>query len=122
MTTPAIFIDPLVTVADAASLLSLHRIEGLLVADEDGWYGIITTADIREKILFAHKDATSRTVREIMTACPATAQPSWPLGSCLSLMNRLGARCLPVEDQEGYIIGVVSPRESSDAIKYPPHN
>ena len=121
MTVPALFVDPVVNVARAATLLSENDLEGLLVADEDGWYGIVTTADIREKTLFAHKDSDTITVRDIMTPCPPTADPSWPLASCVSIMNRLGTRCLPVADQEGCIIAVVAPTATSDAIKYHPH-
>ena len=108
MTVPALFVDPVVNVAPAATLLSENDLEGLLVADEDGWYGILTTAD-------------TITVRDIMTPCPPTADPSWPLASCVSIMNRLGTRCLPVADQEGCIIAVVAPTAASDAIKYHPH-
>ena len=121
MTVPALFVDPVVSVAKAATLLSENDMEGLLVADEDGWYGIVTTANIREKTLFAHRDPESITVRDIMTPCPPTADPSWPLASCVSLMNHLGTRCLPVANPEGCIIGVVAPSATSDAVKYRPH-
>ena len=119
--TPALFVDPLLSVARAATLLSERQMEGLLVADEDGWYGIVTTADIREKALFAHQDPDMITVRDIMMPCPPTANPVWPVASCVSLMDTLGTRCLPVADQEGFIICLVAPTESADSVKYPPH-
>jgi predicted transcriptional regulator len=108
MTSPAIFVDPFFTVNKAASLMYLRHIQGLVVADEDGWYGFITTTDIRDKVLFAHRDPETTIVQDIASAPLASANPAWSVGYCAFKMIAVGAQCLPVADQRGRIIGIVS--------------
>lgn len=108
MSSPAIFIDPDASVADAATLMRRQRIHSLVVSLEQDHYGIITTTDIRDKIVGADLDPREASVREIMTTPLVTADPEWSLRDCSVRMNEIGIHHLPVADQRGTIIGMIS--------------
>jgi CBS domain-containing protein len=108
MSRPAIFIDPDATVAHAATLMRRRHIRSLIVSLEGNQYGIITTTDIRDKIVAAEKDPRTTAVREIVTTPLVTANPDWSLRECSVKMKEIGAHHLPVADPRGAIIGMIS--------------
>ena len=108
MSQPAIFIDPDATVAHAATLMRRRNIHSLVVALEDSRYGIVTTTDIRDKIVAAERDPQTTSIREIMTTPLATAQPDWSLQECSLRMKDLRVHHLAVTDQSGMIMGMIS--------------
>lgn len=108
MSHPAIFIDPEATVAHAATMMRRRSIHSLVVALEDDRYGIITTTDIRDKIVAMDRNPQTTSVRQIMTTPLATAQPNWSLKECSLKMKELGVHHLPVADQRGMVIGMIS--------------
>ena len=108
MSSPAIFIDPDASVADAATLMRRQRIHSLVVSLEQDHYGIITTTDIRYKLVGSYLDPRKSSVREIMTTPLVTADPEWSLRDCSVRMSEIGIHHLPVADQRGMIIGMIS--------------
>jgi signal-transduction protein with cAMP-binding, CBS, and nucleotidyltransferase domain len=108
MSHPAIFIDPEATVAHAATMMRRRSIHSLVVALEGDRYGIITTTDIRDKIVAMDRNPQTTSVREIMTTPLATAQPDWSLKECSLKMKELRVHHLPVADQRGLLIGMIS--------------
>lgn len=108
MSQPAIFIDPAATVAHAATLMRRRDIHSLVVSLEGGNYGIITTTDIRDKIVATDLDPKQTAVREIMTTPVVTANPDWSLKECSIKMKETGVHHLPVTDTRGMIIGMIS--------------
>jgi CBS domain-containing protein len=108
MSRPAIFIDPDSTVARAATLMRRREIRSLLVSLRNNKYGIITTTDIRDKIVATDMDPKKTKVREIMTSPLATASPTWSLKECSVKMMELGVHHLPVTDRRENIVGMIS--------------
>jgi CBS domain-containing protein len=108
MSSPAIFIDPDATVAHAATLMRRRNIRSLIIALEGNTFGIITTTDIRDKIVAADRDPSATPVRDVMTTPLATAQPDWSLKQCSVCMKDVGVHHLPVIDQRGMIVGMIS--------------
>jgi CBS domain-containing protein len=108
MSRPAIFIDPEASVAHAATLMRRRNIHSVVVALEDNSFGIITTTDIRDKIVAADSDPQTTSVRQIMTSPLATARADWSLKQCSVKMKDLGVHHLPVADARGNIIGMIS--------------
>jgi CBS domain-containing protein len=108
MSSPAIFIDPEATVAHAATLMRRRNIRSLVVSLEGNTFGIITTTDVRDKIVAVDRDPSTTPVREIMTTPLATAQPEWSLKECSVTMKEAGVHHLPVLDQRGMIVGMIS--------------
>lgn len=52
-------------------------------------------------------------VNGVMTANPTTVQPSDSLVSCMELITKRRFRHLPVKDEQGKLIGLVSTRDSA---------
>lgn len=120
MTTPIIVIDDSTTVTHAMTLMRRRNIHSLLVdTSESGKvsHGIVTTTDIRDKIVAAGRDPAQTTVGEIMTTPVHTAQSTWTLQQCAERMYALGIRHLPVLDTDGTIIGMISQTDIFSAVE-----
>ncbi|MBI4770416.1 MAG: CBS domain-containing protein [Chloroflexi bacterium] len=111
MKSPIIVIDPDSSVSHALTLMRRRNIHSLVVdLTERGQptYGIITSTDIRDKIIAADRDPAETRVREIMTAPVVTACPDWTLRECSQKMQELKIHHLPVADDQGVLIGMIS--------------
>ncbi len=117
MSSPAIFIDPDSSVAHATTLMRRRHIHSLVVALEEGGYGIITTTDIRDKIVGAERDPKATLIREIMTTPVTTARPDWSLKECSLKMQSINVHHLPVADEAGMIIGMISATDIFTAVE-----
>ena len=111
MSKPAIIIDPEATVSYALTLMRRRKIHSLVVDLTEGGrpiYGIVTSTDIRDKIVAHDRDPAALTVRDIMSAPVVTAQPDWTLRECSIRMQAHNIHHLPVADEQGIVIGVIS--------------
>ena len=108
MSSPVIFIDPDAGVAHAMTLMRRRNIHSLVVDLESGGYGIITTTDIRDKIVAVERSPKETAVRDIMTTPVVTARPDWSLKECSLKMQSLNVHHLPVADASGMLIGIIS--------------
>jgi CBS domain-containing protein len=111
MSKPAIVIDPDASVSHALTLMRRRKIHSLVVdLTEAGRpvYGIITSTDIRDKIVADDRNPADLTVRDIMSSPVVTARPEWSLRECSVKMQAHNIHHLPVADEEGGVIGVIS--------------
>ena len=110
MQSPIIVIDPDSSVSHALTLMRRRNIHSLVVdlTQEKIGYGIITSTDIRDKIIVAERDPAETKVRDIMTAPVITAHPDWTLKDCSSTMQAHNFHHLPVADDAGNIVGMIS--------------
>ena len=110
MSSPVVVIDPDSSVSHALTLMRRRRIHSLVVDLSSGKpaYGIITTTDIRDKIMGAGRTPADVQVREIMTAPVITAHPDWTLRDCSLKMQQHNFHHMPVTDQDGNLIGIIS--------------
>lgn len=110
MSSPVIVVDPDSSVSHALTLMRRRRIHSLVVdlSGDRPTYGIITTTDIRDKIIAADRKPAEVQVREIMTAPVITARPEWSLKECSQKMQQNGIHHMPVSDEEGNLIGIIS--------------
>ena len=72
---------------------------------------------IRDKIAGAGRDPKETTVREIMTAPVICAAPEMSLKDCSLKMQEGGVHHLPVSDERGMIIGMISANDIFAAIE-----
>ena len=110
MKPPIIIIDPDSSVSHALTLMRRRGIHSLVVdinAEKKG-YGILTSTDIRDKIIAADRNPAETTVREVMTAPAITAHPDWTLVQCSQTMQTYDFHHLPVADDAGNIVGMIS--------------
>jgi CBS domain-containing protein len=110
MSSPVLVIDPDSTVSYALTLMRRRNVHSLVVniTDDRLTYGIITSTDIRDKIIGAGRSPADTRVREIMTAPVITARPDWTLQECSQKMQAHNIHHMPVVDEQGELIGIIS--------------
>ena len=110
MSSPVIVVDPDSSVSYALTLMRRRNIHSLIVnVDESALvYGIVTTTDIRDKIIASDRDPAETRVREIMTAPILTANPNWTLKECSVQMQQNHIHHMPVVDDHKNLIGLIS--------------
>jgi len=111
MSSPVVVIDPDSSVSYALTLMRRRNIHSLVVdltRESQGGFGIITTTDIRDKIIAAERNPAETQVREIMSAPVITANPQWTLKECSLVMQRYHIHHMPVVDENGDLVGLIS--------------
>ncbi len=71
-------------------------------------YGIMTTTDIRDKIIAVDRNPAETRIKEIMTAPVVSASPEWTLKQCSITMQKHGIHHMPVADEQGNFVGLIS--------------
>lgn len=104
---------PDMTVRAACRLMAEHRIGAVLVVDRQSrTVGIFTERDAMNKILAAGLDPDKTTLSEVMVSEVQTISANKPLAFALYLMSEGGFRHVPVVDDDGTPIGMVSARDA----------
>ena len=109
MSSPAIVVDADSSASYALTLMRRRNIHSLVVVIDERKlsYGILTTTDIRDKIIASERNPAEMRVREIMTAPLLTADPEWTLKDCALKMHEYNIHHMPVVEG-GAIIGLIS--------------
>lgn len=120
MSSPVVVVDPDSSVSYALTLMRRRNIHSVVVdlsASGGSGYGIVTTTDIRDKIAAAGRNPAETTVRAIMSTPVQTAKPDWTLVECSSKMQELHIHHLPVVDDGGVLIGLISATDIFNAVE-----
>ncbi|HEX2696557.1 MAG TPA: CBS domain-containing protein, partial [Anaerolineales bacterium] len=64
--------------------------------------------DVRDKIVGAGRNPAETTVREIMSGPIVTGNPEWTLMECSQVMEKNKFHHLPIADENGTLIGLIS--------------
>ena len=110
MSSPVVVIDPDSSVSYALTLMRRREIHSVVVGinENNTSYGIVTTTDIRDKIVAEDRNPAEVTVGEIMSGPLITAAPDWSLKECSRVMGERGIHHLPVTDESGALVGLIS--------------
>ncbi|HSO12012.1 MAG TPA: CBS domain-containing protein [Anaerolineales bacterium] len=110
MSSPVVVVDPDSSVSYALTLMRRRKIHSVIVdiSDKNPAYGIVTTTDIRDKIVAEDRNPAETTVREIMSGPIVTARPDWSLKECSLVMQERHIHHLPVADESGALVGLIS--------------
>jgi CBS domain-containing protein len=110
MSKPVVVVDPDSSVSYAATLMRRRKIHSVVVAvtDRNPAYGIITSTDIRDKIVGEERNPAETRVREIMSGPVILAKPDWSLKECSRVMQKHHIHHLPVADESGALVGLIS--------------
>jgi CBS domain-containing protein len=101
-------IQPIATVAEAASLLREQGIGALVVSNDGrGVDGIVSERDIVRRLATEGAEVLERSVAEVMTGEVTTCSPNDTVDELMALMTELRVRHLPVV-VDGELRGVVS--------------
>ena len=102
------------TVYEALTVMSEKNIGAILIIEEGILNGILSERDYARKIVLKAKSSKNAFVSEIMETDIVTVKPSDNLEFCMELMNAKRVRHLPVLDNDGVVIGIIS---ISDVVK-----
>jgi len=110
MSSPVLVVDPDTPVSYALTLMRRRHVHSLVVniTEDNLTYGIITSTDIRDKIIAAERNPAETRVRDIMTAPVFTARPDWTLKECSIKMQEYNIHHMPVMNEEGELVGIIS--------------
>jgi signal-transduction protein with cAMP-binding, CBS, and nucleotidyltransferase domain len=105
-----VFVDVEATVSEALALMRRRYIHSLIVnkSAEQPEYGIITSTDICDKIVAQQRNPTTTKVKEVMTSPVITANSEAPLHECAAMMSEYKIHHIPVKDENGVLIGMIS--------------
>ncbi len=110
MSKPVVVVDPDSSVKYALTLMRRRKIHSVVVAmsEKNPTYGIVTSTDIRDKIAATGRNPAETSVREIMSGPIVTGNPDWTLMQCSQLMQEKHIHHLPIADESGSLIGLIS--------------
>ncbi|HZU86499.1 MAG TPA: CBS domain-containing protein [Anaerolineaceae bacterium] len=105
-----VFIDPDKTVSEALALMRRRYIHSLMINQtrEFPQYGILTSTDICDKIVAQGRNPATTKVSEVMTSPIFTVTRNMPLNECAAVMKEKRIHHLPVTDENGTLIGMIS--------------
>jgi CBS domain-containing protein len=110
MSKPVVVVDPDSSVSYAMTLMRRRSIHSVIVniSQDNPAYGIVTTTDIRDKIVSIDRNPAETAVREIMSGPLVLAKPDWSLKECSQTMQKHNIHHLPVADENGNLVGIIS--------------
>jgi CBS domain-containing protein len=95
------------TVADTVALMRRERVGCVLVCEKERVVGIFTERDLMRRVLAANKPL-NLPITEFMTPDPVVVHPKEPIGAAVQRMEEGGYRHLPVVDEAGRPVGILS--------------
>ena len=119
MSSPVVVVDPDSTVKYALTLMRRRKIHSVVVSmsERNPTYGIVTSTDIRDKIVAAGRNPSETRVRDIMSGPIITGNPDWTLMECSKVMQEHHIHHLPIADESGALIGLISATDIFTAVE-----
>lgn len=124
MSSPVVTVTPETSFKDAVRTLRRKRVSGLPVVDQDGrLVGIVSEGDLLNKVekrdpdayvLESKRDrldrarATALDVASVMSTEVTSVRPDFPIALAAREMHSRGFKRLPVVDEAGKLVGIVS--------------
>ena len=109
-----IVLKPSNTVADAIKVMAENNIGAVVIVDENFRpIGIFTERDLLIKVCAKGLDPAKVRLEEVMTKDPVTIKEDTPVMQALEIMMNFGFRHLPIVDDNGVLVGIVSIRDLS---------
>lgn len=105
--TPPLHVTPTQTVAEAVTLMRREQVGCVLVCEQGRVAGIFTERDLMRRVLAEGKPLTLP-IGECMTPHPVTVHPKESISAALRRMVDGGYRHLPVVDEAGRPVGILS--------------
>ena len=96
------------TVLEAINKMNEHRVGALVVCDGDRVVGMFTERDVLRKVAVSDRPPTQVFVQEVMTPEVVCTGPKEDLDDVRTVMMNRRFRHLPVCDDDGKLVGLVS--------------
>ena len=102
-------VDQNESVQVAAERMNSRNVGTLIVLDEESHpIGMLTDRDLALRVVGKGRDAIETSVSDIMTRFPCSISEDTSIEAALTKMRSGGFRRLPVVDQEGKLLGVLT--------------
>jgi CBS domain-containing protein len=101
-------VPPDASVYSAIELMADKRVGALLVTEAGRLVGIISERDYARKVILKGRSSKDSFVYEIMTPSPVTVDMCTSVHDAMQVMTQRHIRHLPVVDNAGKILGVLS--------------
>jgi CBS domain-containing protein len=98
------------TVAEAIQLMLDRQVGAAAVSEDNRVVGIFTERDVMSKLALSGRDPGDIPVRELMSTPVETATPDISPGDALALMVERHFRHLPIVDDSGKLLAILSSR------------
>lgn len=106
---PSVYgIAPTATVLESIRLMAEKGIGALVVMDGEHLAGIVSERDYARKMVLHGRSSVATPVSEIMTRDVITVAPRQNIQECMELMTDRHLRHLPVLDEQGKVVGLLS--------------
>ncbi len=101
-------IEPDASASYAARLMAATHLSSLVVSRENHYLGILTEEDLVVRVIAAGRDPENTSVEQVMTRNGSTVTPRTSIDNCLELFLLKGFRHLPVLNDGGVCVGMLS--------------
>jgi CBS domain-containing protein len=110
MSSPVVVVDKDSTVSYALTLMRRRNIHSVVIqnSESENSFNILTTTDIRDKIIAQERNPKETMIKEIMTNNVITADPDWTLIECSVQMQKHNIHHLPVVNESHELLGIIS--------------
>jgi CBS domain-containing protein len=102
------FVDPYVTVQEAASMMGELDVGALPVGTAENLQGVITDRDILYRVVAEGKDPRRTQVIHVATKTLFSCTPEDPVNVAMDLMASQNVRRLPVLDDAKHVVGWIT--------------
>ncbi len=106
-------VDPNLTVMKAAGVMTNSAERCLVVAKDDFLVGVVTASDMIEKVIAAGANPSEVYVKDIMSTPVITVNAGATITEAAEVMSDYGIGKLPVVDESGGLVGIVTSLELS---------
>jgi CBS-domain-containing membrane protein len=111
MTKGVVWCTPWDTAQAVAELMKVHDVGAIPVVwdmKDPLVEGIVTDRDLCCGVVAEARNSEAITISELMTPVPVTCQPEFTMEECEELMQQNQVRRIPVVDERGRCIGIVT--------------
>jgi CBS domain-containing protein len=112
-------VDPTATVQQAATQMAELDVGAVLIGSEERLEGVLTDRDIILRVVVDARHPEEVIVRDVMSSTVFSCRPDDPVETAFAEMRQRQIRRMPVLDDDGRPLGVVTLSDLSKAISGP---
>src|SRR5262245_51214595 len=105
---PAVTTTRNTTILELCAHMVAEHVGAVAVVEGERLVGIVSERDVVWRVVTQRRDVEKTTVGDIMTTTVRTAHAHMPVSEAIQLMHDGRFRHLPVVDNEGHVIGMLS--------------